>query len=223
MSSTTTTTTTTTVVEHVVLFKVKDSTDPTASDAMISRLTALISLPSVSHLSAAPILRSRSPSAAGFTHILHSRYPSKSALADYSAHPDHLSVVRESVLPIVDDIMAVDWVADLPPAVAALPPGSAVRVTFVKPKEGGDDEIVRVSGGIDVSGRPIEQVSFGRNFSPGRAKGFTVAFMSVFRGTEEMDAVEGMAEVEAVKERVRPLIEDLIIVDFVVPAAPASL
>ncbi|KAJ6836856.1 uncharacterized protein M6B38_324575 [Iris pallida] len=62
-------------VEHVVLFKVRESADPAA---MVSGLRSLASLNLTTHLSAGPILRPLRSSAAadlGFTHLLHSRYP----------------------------------------------------------------------------------------------------------------------------------------------------
>jgi Stress responsive A/B Barrel Domain len=63
-------------VEHVVLFKVRPSTDPSKVDIMLSSLRDQSSLPSVSHLSAGRILRlhSTDTSELTFTHVLHSRY-----------------------------------------------------------------------------------------------------------------------------------------------------
>ncbi|KAJ6791550.1 Uncharacterized protein M6B38_243695 [Iris pallida] len=122
-------------VEHVVLFKVRESAD---SAAMVSGLRSLASLNLTTHLSAGPILRPLRSSAAadlGFTHLLHSRYPSKDDLSLYAAHPDHVSVVKSLVLPNCDDIMAVDWVSQAP-TLPPVPPGSAVRLTFAKPSQG---------------------------------------------------------------------------------------
>ncbi|XP_008797470.2 stress-response A/B barrel domain-containing protein UP3 [Phoenix dactylifera] len=214
-----------TTVEHVVLFKVRDSTDPSKIDAMISNLRSLVSLDIVSHLAAGPILRNRSAaaSAAGFTHLLHSRYRSKPDLAAYSAHPAHQAVVKEHVLPICDNIMAVDWVADLDGP--APPPGSAMRLTLAKPKEGeAAAELLTAIQGAKGAAPSAWQVSYGENFSPARAKGYSVEFLSVFPGLEELDAMdgEGNEAVEAHKEKVRPLLESLIVVDFVVPAPPAA-
>lgn len=217
-----------TTVEHVVLFKVRDATDPTKIDSLLSNLRSLTSLDLATHLTAGPILRLRSSaaSALGFTHLLHSRYPSKPDLAAYSAHPDHISVVKSHVLPICDDIMAVDWLAH-----AQLPapsPGSVLRLTLAKPKEeAATARIVEVIEGINqLIGNKAEQVSVGENFSPARAKGYTVGFISVFKSVEELDALmeEDKEVVEAQKEKVRPLLEDLIVLDYVVPhPAPASL
>ncbi|KAG1342652.1 Stress-response A/B barrel domain-containing protein UP3 [Cocos nucifera] len=217
---------TATTVEHVVLFKVRDSTDPSKIEAMISNLGSLVSLDIVSHLAAVPILRHRSAAAstAGFTHLLHSRYRSKPDLAAYSAHPAHQTVVKEYVLSICDDIMAVDWVADLE-GPAAPPPGSAIRLSLAKPKVGAAPaELLAAIQGAKGAVPAARQVSYGENFSPARAKGYSVGFLSVFPGLEELDAMdgEGNEAVEAHKEKVRPLLESLIVIDFVVPSPPAA-
>nr|DAD20622.1 TPA_asm: hypothetical protein HUJ06_022085 [Nelumbo nucifera] len=59
-------------IEHIVLFKVKDDTEPSKINAMIGGLNALTSLDQVLHLSAGPIYRNRS-SALNSIHMLHSR------------------------------------------------------------------------------------------------------------------------------------------------------
>lgn len=217
----------TTTVEHVVLFKVRDSTDPSKIDAMISNLGSLVSLDVVSHLAAGPILRHRSTaaSAAGFTHLLHTRYRSKADLATYSAHPAHVAVVKDHVLPNCDDIMAVDWVSDLDGLPTPPPSGSALRLTLAKPKEGtaAADLLVAIQGAKEAV-PAAQQVSCGENFSPARAKGYSVGFLSVFPGLKELDAMDS-AENEAIevhKEKVRPLLESIIIVDFVVPTRQAA-
>lgn len=210
------------IVEHVVLFKVKPATPPSSVITMLSSLNGLSALiPSVLHLSAAPILHTNSP----FTHLLHSRYPSQAALADYSAHPNHLEVVRGAVLPICDDVMAVDWFSnDLDsvesPAIAS---GKAVKVTLLKLKEGlGEEEgkgavLDAISGMKGKVKRGLEAVSFGENFSPARAKGFGICSVGVFSGKEEMEAADKEEVVGAEKDKVRGLLEEVIVVDFVVP------
>lgn len=215
-------------IEHVVLFKVKDDTDQSKVSAMIASLNGLTSLDSVLHLSAGPVLRNGS-SSFDFTHILHSRYNSKDDLASYSQHPSHVSVVKESVLPIVDDIMAVDWVADDLPGPVALPLGSALRVSFLKLKEsvgeGAKSEVLEVVKGIKNSFSGIDQLSVGENFSPGRAKGFSIASLAVFPGPSELEAVDSDQElVNSHKEKVRDYLESVVVVDYVVSLPqPASL
>ncbi|XP_042051740.1 stress-response A/B barrel domain-containing protein UP3-like [Salvia splendens] len=99
------------IIEHVVLLKAKPSADPSAVNEMIRNLNGLATLDSVLHISAGPVSRCRSTSLT-FTHMLHSRYRSKSDLASYTHDPVHVAVVAGYVKPVVDDVMAVDWVAE---------------------------------------------------------------------------------------------------------------
>eukprot|EP00262_Sarcandra_glabra_P009516 TRINITY_DN23922_c0_g1_i1.p1 TRINITY_DN23922_c0_g1~~TRINITY_DN23922_c0_g1_i1.p1 ORF type:complete len:275 (+),score=33.91 TRINITY_DN23922_c0_g1_i1:51-875(+) len=213
------------IIEHVVLFNIKQDTHPTKIDAMVSNLSGLTSLNQVLHLTAGPISRTRS-SPFKFTHLLHSRYKTKEDLNEYSAHPNHLTVVKESVLPICDDVMAVDWVSGLDePSIPR--PGSALRLTLLKPKEtagdGGLGQILEAIGGIKGIFPSIDQISFGENFSPARAKGFSVGSLSFFPGLKEIDLVDSNEEVvKSQKDKVRDLIESVIVVDYVIPPPPAA-
>ncbi|KAL4397501.1 hypothetical protein HN51_001999 [Arachis hypogaea] len=215
------------VVEHIVLFKVKDDTEPSKVSAMVNGLSSLLSLDQVLHLTVGPVLRSRS-STLTFTHMLHSRYATKQDLDAYSAHPSHVSVVKGNVLPIIDDIMAVDWVSPALPADHLLtPPGSAIRVSFLKLKENaGDhskDEILGVIGGMTERFKQISQLSVGENFSPARAKGYSIASLGVFPGVEELEAVVSNEDVvNAEKDKVRDHIESVVVVDYVVPPTQSA-
>ncbi|XP_020227194.1 stress-response A/B barrel domain-containing protein UP3 [Cajanus cajan] len=217
--------TSTKTVEHIVLFKVKEGTEASKVSEMVNGLSSLLSLDQVLHLSVGPLLRNRSSSLT-FTHMLHSRYKSKEDLDAYSAHPSHVSVVKGHVLPIIDDIMAVDWLAhDLS---ALVPPqGSAIRVSFLKLKEdAAKDDVLGVVGGIPQSFKQISDFSFGENFSPARAKGFSIASLAVFPGASELEAVDSNQElVNYQKDKVRDHIESVVVVDYVVPppAQSASL
>lgn len=211
------------VIEHVVLFKVKENTEPSKVNTMVSNLNGLISLDQVLHLTAVPVHRTRS-SPIAFTHLLHSRYKTKDDLASYSAHPRHVSVVKDSVLPIVDDIMAVDWIAngDDQDLLVAPPPGSATRLTFLKLKEGlGEEvksEILGVIKGIKEKFSQIDQLTCGENFSPARAKGYSLASLAVFPGLSEMEAVDSNEElVNSQKEKVRDYVDSVVVVDYVIP------
>ncbi|RRT72786.1 hypothetical protein B296_00001974 [Ensete ventricosum] len=209
-------------IEHVVLFKVRDSTDPSKVDAMVSNLRSLASLDIVAYLAAGPVLPHRS--ATGFTHLLHSRYRSKADLATYSDHPAHVAVVKENVLPICEDIMSMDWVADLDSPTAA-PPGSAMRLTLSKPKEGATTELTETLAQVKLSApAAVTQASYGENFSPARAKGYGVGLLAVFRNLEELKAMDAGEKdlMESVKEKVLPLLESFIVVDFEVPPPPAA-
>ncbi|KAM1072889.1 hypothetical protein FF1_018093 [Malus domestica] len=209
-----------TVIEHIVLFKVKDDTDPAKVSAMVNNLNGLTSLNLTLHLTASPILRTRS-SPFAFTHLLHSRYSSKDDLSAYTVHPGHMSVVKESVLPVCDDIMAVDWVADDLQGPAVPPPGSAIRLTFLKLKEGlGEEsksEILGVIKGIKESFGEINQISVGENFSPGRAKGYSIASLAVLPGVKELEGLDSKQELaKAEKDKVREHLESVIVLDYVV-------
>ncbi|XP_050270113.1 stress-response A/B barrel domain-containing protein UP3 [Quercus robur] len=215
-------------IEHVVLFKVKDNTDPSKINAMVNGLNALISLEQVVHITAGPVLRTRSQPLT-FTHVLHSRYKSKDDLAAYSAHPSHVSVVKENVLPIVDDIMAVDWVSssDDEGHVYSVPSGSAVKLTLLKLKENlGEDvksEIFRAIKGIKDSFPQISQISYGENFSPARAKGYTLASLAVYPGVSDLEAVDSNHEfVNSQKDKVRDYLESVVVVDYVVPSPQSA-
>ncbi|XP_009596806.1 stress-response A/B barrel domain-containing protein UP3-like [Nicotiana tomentosiformis] len=214
------------IVEHVVLFKAKPDVDPSKLSAMANNLNSLTSLSQVVHLSAGPLVRDRS-SSFSFTHILHSRYKSKSDLADYSAHPDHVSVVKEYVLPVVDDIMAVDWIPTDFSGPIEVAPGSALRVTFLKLKENlGESEksqVLSAIGGIKEKFPGIEQLTVGENFSPGRAKGFSIASIAVFKGVNELEALEAQTELaNEQKEKVRDFLDGVVVVDYAVPPTQSA-
>lgn len=213
------------VVEHIVLFKVKDGMDPSKVSVMVNGLSSLASLDQVQHLTVGPILRNRSSSLT-FTHMLHSRYNTKQDLEAYSAHPSHVSVVKGSVLPIIDDIMAVDWVfPDLPAGDIVPPPGSAIRVSFLKLKENASDqvrdEVLGVIREMPESLKQISQLSSGENFSPARAKGYSIASLAIFPGTKELEEVDSNEQVvNYQKDKVREHLESVVVVDYVVPPPP---
>ncbi|KAL2937022.1 Stress-response A/B barrel domain-containing protein UP3 [Bienertia sinuspersici] len=133
------------IVEHVVLFNIKDEEEehhPSKVNDMINGLNALNSLDSVVYLTAGPILRTRSlPPSLKFTHMLHARYLTRADLSHYSLHDAHVSVVNSLVKPLCDDVMAVDWSAQLVgPTIPR--PGSGMRFTFFKVEDddGVEDE-----------------------------------------------------------------------------------
>lgn len=210
------------IIEHVVLFKVRDGTEQSKVDAMVNGLNGLVSLNPVIHLAAGPILRVRS-SLSNYTHMLHSRYKSREDLDAYSSHPDHQRVVRENGQPICEDVMAVDWIADHDPNPLVPPPGSAVKVTFLKLKDNVPDEVkgevLGVIKGIKEEISGIQQITCGENFSAGRAKGFSIASIAVFPGVSEMEAAESKEELLSLqKEKIREHLDCVIVVDYVIPS-----
>lgn len=165
------------IIEHLVLFKVIDSTDHLKFSSMLSALRSLSSLRLAPHLAAGPIRvlrrQDRSPSA-DFTHLLHARFLSQPDLAAYTVHPFHLDVVRRNAQ-IIEDVLAVDWVADTDADFIVPPPGSAMQFLIAKPLEGTPAaEIVKAIDGVGVSK--------GVNFSRGRAKGYEVGLILGFSG-----------------------------------------
>jgi len=222
-------------VEHIVLFKARpEAVASGAAAAMVSTLQALATqVPGLAYIHAGPVLRLRSPAAEalGPTHLLHSRYATKQDLATYAAHPAHVAAVQGHVLPNALDTTAIDWVnaAELPSPVN---PGSAVRLTLAKVKEGVEvpQLVEKVAAATKAAGEAKgAKVSLGENFSPARAKGYQFGMVAVFDSVEELDAVEGDGKVEEAKAAVRPLLDEVLVLDFVAgPAAgeaptPASL
>ncbi|XP_010469686.1 PREDICTED: stress-response A/B barrel domain-containing protein UP3-like [Camelina sativa] len=215
------------IIEHIVLFKAKDDADSNKITSMISNLNALASLDEVLYISAAPLHRLGSSSAFAFTHVLHSRYGSKEDLSTYAAHPDHVRVVKESVLPICDDLMAVDWIADRIPGTLAPAPGSVGKLTLLKLKEDVSDEakseITGVVKGLGEKFPGIDQITVGENFSPARAKGFSIASIAYFKDLSEMEAVDAQKElVNLEKDKVRDYVDSTIVVEFLVSSQTCS-
>jgi len=198
------------VVEHIVLVKVKDGTEPSKVSAMVNAMNSLASIDGVLHLTAGSVLRNGPTTA--FTHMLHSRYPSKDHLQAYNVHPSHIAVATGLIFPISDDVMVVDWVG----AKTTLNPsatGSGLRVRFLKLKEDvGDDrdEVLSVVRGVKEG---VGELSCGENFSPERAKGFSIASLAIFPGRKELESVKLEEGLVKVVEHV----EDAMVVDYVVP------
>lgn len=220
MSTSASHSTPTQIVEHIVLLKVKPSADPSAVNAMLSNLNALRSLDSVLHISTGPISRCRTAGALTFTHMLHSRYRSKADLTAYAEHPAHVSVVSNYVKPIIDDVMAVDWVADGFAGETIVPPGSALRLTVLKLKDGagevGKRKVLELARGMKEKLGSIEQLTVGENFSPERAKGFSICSMAVFNRPKELESDSETADAEW--ETVGELLDGMLALDYSVQA-----
>ncbi|KAK4265618.1 hypothetical protein QN277_026645 [Acacia crassicarpa] len=208
------------MMEHVVLFGVKNTIEPSKVREMVDRINSLSLLDEVLHLTAGPVLRIRS-SSLNFTHIYHSRYSSKQHFDAYTAHPHHLAVVQANAN-ICGDAMALDWLSDLQ-ADPVLPSGSVVRVTLLKLKDGlGDQvrkEILEVVRGTRGKFGQISQFSCGENFLPERSEGFSIGSLAVFAGMSELEAVDSNDEfVKYQKDNIGENLESLMVVDYVVPS-----
>lgn len=162
--------------------------------------------------------------------MLHSRYGSIPDLQSYSDHPTHVGVVTDHVKPSIEDVMAVDFVAEEGFNVSdpKIPPGSGLRLTCVKLKEGVGEEgksvVLDVMKGIKgklVGGVVgIEGLTVGENFSPGRAKGYGICSLAVVKGGKEdlerLNEVSGGEIMGKEKDKVREFIDQVLVVDCVV-------
>ncbi|KAL0338898.1 UNVERIFIED_CONTAM: Stress-response A/B barrel domain-containing protein UP3 [Sesamum angustifolium] len=120
--------------------------------------------------------------------------------------------------------MAVDWVANGFSFSPVIPPGSASRLTILKLKEGtgesGKNEVLGCLRGIKQKHPSIEQLTVGENFSPGRAKGFSICSIAVFKGLKEL---EGLAwESETAVEQISEFVDGVVVLDAVVPGTHPS-
>lgn len=113
-------------------------------------------------------------------------------------------------MPIWEDIMSVDWIADQVPRVLKPPGGSVTKVTLLKVKENVTDETKKEI--MEVVKEESREISVGENFSPARAKGFSIGSVAYFKDLGEVEAHE-----ELVKEKVGGYVEDTIVVEFLVP------
>jgi len=204
------------VVEHVVLINVRENTPPEKVNAMISALQGLKSLDQVLQLTAGPALRFSSGTYK-YTHALHSRYKDKQSLEEYSAHPEHVNVVKEFILPITDDLLALDWEADL--GGPMIPSYGAIRIAVLKPKEGLADpqrfELVEILSAYKDIFPSVGQASFGENFSLARAKGFTWGFLSLFPGVKELEELNTNEEHAKIQnEKVLPQMENFVVIEY---------
>ncbi|KAJ1400709.1 Stress responsive alpha-beta barrel [Sesbania bispinosa] len=213
-------------MEHVVLFKVKNDAPPSEIDAMVERINSLASLDHLLHLTSGKLLRIRASPSFTFTHFLHCRYRSQRDLHAYTVHPRHVAVVKANDH-LCDDVMALDFVVEDLQGSLVPPPGSAMRVTFFKLKEGlGNQlkgEVLEAIRGVQQEFKQAIQLTCGENFSPGRAKGFSIASIAVFPGLSELEAADSNEETgnsyhksEIIKEH----LESVMVLDYVVPSSP---
>lgn len=122
--------------------------------------------------------------------------------------------------------MAVDWVVNDLAGPVAPPDGSAMRVTFLKMKEGlGEKEkgqVLEVVGGIGSKFPSIKQLTFGENFCD-RAKGYSIASLAVFPGLSELDGLDSNSElVNSQKDKARDFLESVLVLDYVIPTPQSA-
>lgn len=112
--------------------------------------------------------------------------------------------------------MAVDWLADVEPDPE---PGHLMRVALLKLKEGKEretGEVLGIIGEMKDQHPAIDQVSVGENFSPERAKGYSIGTILVSPAASELTALYSDL---GFKEKFGEVIESSVVVDHVIPSA----
>lgn len=95
------------MVEHIVLFRWTESASPEAIDTVLTELRKLKNkIPAIMDLSCGTNFSDR---ANGYTHGLVVRFNDKAGLEIYGPHPEHQRVVKDFIIPIRADILALDY------------------------------------------------------------------------------------------------------------------
>lgn len=98
------------MVEHLVLFKVKSGVGEDAIQAMQRALLGLKdSIPGILEITVGANFSERSQ---GFTHGLLVRFQDRAALDVYIPHQAHEDARNNYILPIVEDVLVVDYVRE---------------------------------------------------------------------------------------------------------------
>ena len=95
------------MVEHLVLFKVKAGVSEDAIQAMQNALRGLQeAIPGILEITVGANFSERSQ---GFTHGLLVRFQDRAALDVYIPHPAHEETRNSYILPIVEDVLVLDY------------------------------------------------------------------------------------------------------------------
>lgn len=95
------------MIEHIVLFKWQPDASPEAIASVMDGLKGLKGkIPEIIYLSCGENYSERGQ---GFQHGLVVRLASREALKSYQDHPAHQEVKQNLILPILTDILAVDY------------------------------------------------------------------------------------------------------------------
>ena len=95
------------MIEHVVLFKLRESASAEQKAGMLENLLKLKGkIPGIVQAAAGPNFSARSR---GYTHGFVARFADRAALDSYQPHPEHQAVVRDHVQPIAEEILVVDY------------------------------------------------------------------------------------------------------------------
>ncbi|GFS43478.1 stress responsive alpha-beta barrel domain protein [Actinidia rufa] len=190
------------IVEHIVLFKVKPDTDPSKADSMVNALNGLRSLDQVLHLTAGPLHRTRSS-------------PSLSPTCSTAATDP-----RTISTPIRVTRPTSARRGHLGPPDLRRRHGRRLDRRNRPGRTGPRKEVLGVIGGIKDRFPAIDQISVGENFSPARAKGFSIcsiAFLPRLSELEALDSDSNSELVESEKSKVRGMLESVMVLDYVIP------
>lgn len=95
------------MVEHIVLFKWKDTATPKQIKAVMEGLNGLKDkIPGIVDLSCGKNFTDRGQ---GFEYGLVVRFRDRAALEAYQPHPEHQKIVQNLIQPILAGILAVDY------------------------------------------------------------------------------------------------------------------
>ncbi|GBG67100.1 hypothetical protein CBR_g78881 [Chara braunii] len=155
----------------------------------------------------------------GFTHGLCVRCRDEESLKSYAAHPRHVSVVTQYIKPIIEDVMALDWQANLSTAAVDGLGAQVIRFGAIKLKDGvSAEDIARM---VDTCQRcegllpRVRQFTIGQNFAPERAKGYEWGFLARFGNLQDwMAYVRDIDQCAIMNEVVKPLASSVLIADF---------
>ena len=95
-------------VVHTVLIKLKDGVTDEQVEHLRSEIATLTSVPGVRTISSGRTFTTAR--AGGYSFGISVELENKEALSVYASHPDHVRVKDEALLPLTDDLVALDWV-----------------------------------------------------------------------------------------------------------------
>lgn len=206
-----------TIVEHVVLFKLKESSSTERTAAQVSAWRSLENLDTVVELTAGPVL-DPAPLASGFTHAIYGRYKDRAALEAYNVHPTHQKVVQFGH-DVVENVLAVDWEGILDGAPA---PAAAFHIVLLTPKDGSpqDDlgpltEVVRSYKAL-LPPSHANDSSSGANFSAARGQGYNWGFVLRFQSAQALEEFRSdPRQLQLQEQKLRALADNVIVLDLV--------
>lgn len=208
----------------MVLFKMQEGFEdsPSEKDMLDHLYTLQYHYRNILAVSLGRIYSKRSQ---GYTHALVVRFPSRDALEGYAVHPSHSRVLAQFVMPYCEDVIAVDYEADVEEDIETIFRRGEMfesgieHVVLLKVKDEATDE--QRAAMVDALNRVAEQVgphivqlTAGTNFS-GRSKGYTNCLVVRVLSEEDLEAYNKHPfHREVVRKHVLPIAEGLLSADF---------